>query len=88
MLSQILQALSSATLPLCAESLARMLDKDTVVVAAMLEELTVMGRIQTDRQEGACEACQARSLCGLSVPSNPTYMLIPEMDTPRQTTTE
>jgi len=78
MLSQILQVFRSATEPLCAETLAQILDKDPVVVGAMLQELSAMGRIQVTRNESACEICRTRSSCGLSSSSTPAYILITE----------
>ena len=75
MLTQVLQILREAQQPLCAETLARMMNKDTDVVAAMLDELLVMERVVMDEGQQACEVCQLRSLCGMPPPGFPRYRL-------------
>jgi hypothetical protein len=75
MLSQILQTLRDTQQPLCAETLAQTLHKDPEAVAAMLDELVLMGRVRVDTSESVCQACQLRSLCGLPMGSGPLYRL-------------
>jgi cytochrome c5 len=75
MLSQVLQALRNAPQPLCADTIAQIVDKEPGVVAAMLDELVFMGRVRVDSVQSACESCHAKSLCGLPMPSDSTYSL-------------
>jgi hypothetical protein len=80
MLAQILTVMESAPQPLCAETLAHRLNKDTAVVAAMLDELCLMGRIQPVSSEGACKACRVKQVCSVSIPTSPCYALIIQAD--------
>jgi hypothetical protein len=76
MLDQILTTIASAPQPLCAETLAHRLNKDTAVVEAMLDELCSMGRIRQVSSELACKACRAKAMCSISIPPSPSYALI------------
>jgi hypothetical protein len=76
MLAQILAAIDSSPQPLCAETLASRLNKDASVIAAMLEELCLMGHIRLESGEGACGACRARTMCRVSSLPGPSYTSI------------
>ncbi len=75
MLSQILNILRERQCPLCAETIARELGKDMQTVTAMLKELVLMGTVQVDSRDGACEACRLNALCGLPAGRGPFYSL-------------
>ncbi len=74
MLSRILDALNEAG-PVCAETLAKQLQKEPEVITGMLDELVHMGKVSIEGGGDHCEICQLRSLCGLPVASSPRYRL-------------
>jgi hypothetical protein len=80
MLTHILTALESAPYPVSAETLARWLNKDIAVVAAMLDELCLMGRIQLVSGGGACDKCLTKVMCSVSISPGPAYALIVQAD--------
>ena len=73
MLSQILHLMRQSPDPLCADAIARGLEKDLSVVQPMLEELVRIGNLNVDHAESACEGCQLKSLCALPPGSGPLY---------------
>jgi hypothetical protein len=76
MLSRILQILEEAHQLLCVESIAHILDKDDEIVAAMLDELVLMGRVRVVGGGDTCAACNRKTLCGLPAATAPLYGLV------------
>lgn len=74
MLSLIIESLRDAQ-PACVETLAQRLQKDPELVSAMLEELSRMGKVELYGEQGACERCSLKSLCGLPAPTGPFYRI-------------